>query len=123
MESLALMVVVIMLTSILGGPVAILLTYLPDRPRHIRIFRTISVVILSLIGILFGYQLALGSSIPAFPRLIGFSSVITSISALLFEFKVLKHKYKVEMVPTGKDVLGREITSGDEELPSEENPN
>jgi len=112
MESLALMVAVIMLTSILGGPVAILLTYLPDRPKFIRVFRTIVVLILSLIGILFGYQLALGSSIPAFPRMIGFISVISSIAALLFEFKILKHKFKYELVENSQDDKNNETGGG-----------
>lgn len=96
MESLALVAVIVLFTSFVGGPVAILLTFLPDKPKHIRAFRTIAVALLSLVGILFGYQLALSSGIPAFPRLIGFSSVITSVTALLFEFRVLKHKHKSE---------------------------
>ncbi|MFM1757530.1 MAG: hypothetical protein RL193_107 [Actinomycetota bacterium] len=111
MESLALVVAIVLFTSLLGGPVALLLTFLPDKPRSIRIFRTITVALLSLVGILFGYQLALGSDIPAFPRLIGAFSVVTSIAALLFETKVLKHKIKMEAVATGKDYLGRGLTS------------
>lgn len=102
MESLALVAVIVLFTSLVGGPVAILLTFLPDKPKHIRAFRTVAVVLLSLVGILFGYQMALGSGIPAFPRLIGLSSVITSVTALLFEFKVLKHKYKFQMTSSEK---------------------
>mgnify|MGYP000004521593 CR=1 FL=1 len=111
MESLALVVVIVLFTSFVGGPVAILLTFLPDKPTYIRAFRTIAVSLLSLVGILFGYQLALSADVPAFPRVIGFSSVLTSITAILFEFKILKHKYRAEMIPTGKDVLGREISN------------
>ena len=96
MESLALVAVIVLFTSFVGGPVAILLTFLPDKPTHLRVFRTIAVVLLSLVGILFGYQLALSADIPAFPKLIGFSSVITSVTALLYEFKVLKHKDRAE---------------------------
>jgi heme-degrading monooxygenase HmoA len=103
MESLALVAVIVLFTSFVGGPVAILLTFLPDRPTYIRAFRTVAVVLLSLVGILFGYQLALSSGVPAFPRLIGFSSVITSVTALLFEFKVLKHKYKVQFESFNSD--------------------
>ena len=114
MESLALVVAIVLFTSLLGGPVALLLTFLPDKPRSIRIFRTITVALLSLVGILFGYQLALGSDIPAFPRLIGAFSVVTSIAALLFETKVLKHKIKMEPVTTGKNYLGREIAGSDQ---------
>ena len=98
MESLALMVAIILFTSILGGPVAILLTYLPNKPKHLRIFRTIAVVVLSLIGIIFGIQLALSSGVPSVPRLIGFISVITSVAALLFEFKILKHKFQFGVI-------------------------
>ena len=76
----------------MGGPVAILLTFLPDKPKSVRVFRTIAVVLLALMGIFFGSQLALVSSIPPFPRLIGIFGLVTSIAALLYEFKVLKHK-------------------------------
>ena len=109
MESLALIVAIMLFTSLLGGPVAILLTYLPNKPTYLRVFRTIAIILLTLFGILFGFQLALSSGVPVFPRLVGFTSVITSVTALLFEFKVLKHKYQIEMVPTGKDIFGREI--------------
>ena len=111
MESLALVVVIVLFTSFVGGPVAILLTFLPDKPTYIRVFRTIVVLMLSLVGILFGYQLALSPDVPAFPRLIGYSSVLTSITALLFEFKVLKHKYIATFTSTGKDIFGRELKS------------
>ena len=97
MESLALVAVIVLFTSFVGGPVAILLTFLPDKPTYLRVFRTVAVVLLSLVGILFGYQLALSADIPAFPKLIGFSSVITSVTALLYEFKVLKHKNRAEL--------------------------
>ena len=115
MESLALLVVIVLFTSVVGGPVAILLTYLPNKPTYLRVSRTIAVIVLSLVGILFGVQLAFSSGVPAFPRLIGFTSVITSVTALLFEFKILKHKYQSEMVPTGKDIFGREIQNQDNE--------
>ena len=98
MESLALVAVIVLFSSFVGGPVAILLTFLPDKPTYLRAFRTVAVVLLSLVGILFGYQLALSANIPAFPKLIGFTSVITSVTALLFEFKVLKHKNQVRFI-------------------------
>ena len=92
MESLALFAAIILFTSLVGGPVAILLTFLPDKPKSVRVFRTIAVVLLALMGIFFGSQLALVRSIPPFPRLIGIFGLVTSIAALLYEFKVLKHK-------------------------------
>jgi len=92
LESLALFAAIILFTSLVGGPVAILLTFLPDQPKSIRVFRTIAVLLLALMGIFFGAQLALVSSIPPFPRLIGIFGLVTSIAALLYEFKVLKHK-------------------------------
>lgn len=94
MESLALLAVIILFSSLLGGPTALLLTYVPDKPKSIRILRTIVICALALVGILFGYQLALGSSIPTIPRLIGAVGVLTSITALLYEFKILKRKSK-----------------------------
>ena len=92
MESLAVLAVVVLFTSLIGGPTALLLTYLPNKPKSIRIARTSLVIVLSLVGILFGVQLVLGSSIPIFPRLIGAIGLFTSILALLYEFKVLKRK-------------------------------
>lgn len=92
MESLALLVTILLFTSLVGGPVAILLTFLPDKPKSVRVLRTVAVVLLSLMGLFFGSQLALVGGIPIFPRLIGFFGFITSIAALLYEFKVLKHK-------------------------------
>ena len=92
MESLALFAAIILFTSLVGGPVAILLTFLPNQPKSVRVFRTIAVLLLALMGIFFGSQLALVSSIPPFPRLIGIFGLVTSIAALLYEFKVLKHK-------------------------------
>jgi heme-degrading monooxygenase HmoA len=92
LESLALFAAIILFTSLVGGPVAILLTFLPNQPKSVRVFRTIAVLLLALMGIFFGSQLALVSSIPPFPRLIGIFGLVTSIAALLYEFKVLKHK-------------------------------
>ena len=92
MESLALLAIVVLFTALIGGPVAFLLTYLPDQPKRIRVSRTIAVVILSLIGLLFGFQLVMASSVPLVPRVIGIIGVVSSATALLYEFKVLKHK-------------------------------
>lgn len=92
MESLALLAVVVLFTSFIGGPTALLLTFVPDKPKSVRILRTVVVVILSLVGILFGFQLAIGSGIPAFPKMIGIIGFVTSIVALLYEFKILKRK-------------------------------
>lgn len=88
------LVVIILFTSVVGGPVAILLTFVPSQPKYIRVFRTTAVLVLTLVGFLFGFQLALSSGVPAFPRLIGLFSVITCATALLYEFKILKHKSK-----------------------------
>jgi heme-degrading monooxygenase HmoA len=92
MESLALLAIVVLFTALIGGPVAFLLTYLPDQPKRLRVSRTIAVVILSLIGLLFGFQLVIAGSVPLVPRIIGIIGVASSATALLYEFKVLKHK-------------------------------
>jgi len=92
MESLALLAIVVLFTALIGGPVAFLLTYLPDQPKRVRVSRTIAVVILSLIGLLFGFQLVMAGSVPLVPRIIGIIGVASSATALLYEFKVLKHK-------------------------------
>lgn len=104
MESLALLAVVVLFTSFIGGPTALLLTFVPDRPKSVRILRTVVVVILSLVGILFGFQLVIGTSIPAFPKMIGIIGFVTSILALLYEFKILKRK------PTSSNVSGEQKT-------------
>ncbi len=92
MESLALLAIVVLFTALIGGPVAFLLTYLPDQPKRLRVSRTIAVAILSLIGLLFGFQLVIAGSVPLVPRIIGIIGVASSATALLYEFKVLKHK-------------------------------
>ena len=92
MESLALLAIIVLFTSLIGGPVAFLLTYIPDQPRKIRVFRTIAVSVLSFVGLLFGFQLVAANSVPLVPKLIGIIGVTSSIIALLYEFKVLKHK-------------------------------
>ena len=92
MESLALLAIIVLFTALIGGPVAFLLTYLPDQPKRLRVSRTIAVVILSLIGLLFGFQLVMAGSVPLAPRIIGIIGVASSATALLYEFKVLKHK-------------------------------
>ena len=96
MESLAALVAVILFSSLIGGPTALLLTWLPDQPRRIRILRRIFVIVLSLLGIIFGAQLSIGSSIPLFARLIGFLGFGTSVAAFLFEFKIIKRKSELK---------------------------
>ena len=109
MESLALLAIIVLFTALIGGPVAFLLTYLPDQPKRLRVSRTIAVVILSLIGLLFGFQLVMASSVPLVPRIIGIIGVASSATALLYEFKVLKHKQLATFNPTGKDIFGRDL--------------
>ena len=99
MESLAALVAVILFSSLIGGPTALLLTWLPDQPRRIRILRRIFVIVLSLLGIIFGAQLSIGSSIPLLARLIGFIGFGTSVAAVLFEFKIIKRKSKLSDSP------------------------
>ena len=94
MESLAALVAVILFSSLIGGPTALLLTWLPDQPRAVRILRKLFVIVLSLLGIIFGAQLSIGSSIPLMARLIGFVGLTTSVAAVLFEFKIIKRKSK-----------------------------
>ncbi len=94
MESLALVVTVILFTSMVGGPTALVLTYVPSKPRWVRIMRTLLVLVLSSVSLLFGIQLVIGDAIPLFPRLIGLSAVITSVLALFYEFNILKRKPK-----------------------------
>ena len=101
MQSLAVLAVVVLFTSLIGGPTALLLTYIPNKPRSVRILRTIFVIVLSLLGIIFGAQLSIGSSIPLFARLIGFFGFGTSVAAVLIEFKIIKRKKNQQS--TGED--------------------
>lgn len=107
MESLALVVTVILFTALVGGPTALLLTYVPDKPRGVRILRTFFILILATVSILFGVQLVLGSAVPTFPRIIGFSAVVTSVLAVLFEFKILKHKHLKTKLELGASNTGK----------------
>ena len=43
------------------------------------------------------------------PRIIGIIGVASSATALLYEFKVLKHKQQAIFYPTGKDIFGRDL--------------
>lgn len=113
MESLAVLAVVVLFTSLIGGPTALLLTYLPNKPKSIRFARTSLVIVLSLVGILFGVQLVLGSSIPLFPRLIGAIGLFTSILALLYEFKVLKRRVETTQSESHSTSLENLIESTD----------
>ena len=97
MESLAALVAVILFSSLIGGPTALLLTWLPNQPKRIRIFRRLFVIVLSLLGIIFGGQLSIGSSIPLIARLIGLIGFGTSVAALLFEFRIIKRKPKTSI--------------------------
>jgi heme-degrading monooxygenase HmoA len=120
-ESLALIAVVVILSSLIGGPVAFLLTFIPDQPKKVRIFRTIAVSILSLIGLLFGFQLVVASSVPLAPKLFGFIGVTSSITALLYEFKVLKHKKSnLASTPQDTDLVITELKSDNSNLSSKE---
>ena len=92
MESLALVVVIVLFTALIGGPTALLLTYMHDVPKPVRIMKTVMVCLLALLGILFGFQLTVGSSIPLVPKLVGIIGLITAVAALLYEFKILKRK-------------------------------
>ena len=92
MESLALVVVIILFSSLIGGPTALLLTYVNGVSKPIRIIKTLMVCVLSLLGILFGFQLAIGTSIPLIPKLIGVFGLVTAVTALLYEFKIMKRK-------------------------------
>ena len=92
MESLALVAVIVLFTALIGGPTALLLTYVPDKPRGIKLLRRLVVLALSLVGLLFGAQLVVSSGVPFAPRIIGIIGVSTSIAALLYEFKILKRK-------------------------------
>ena len=85
---------VILFTSMVGGPTALVLTYVPSKPRWVRIMRTLLVLVLSSVSLLFGIQLVIGDALPLFPRLIGLSAVITSVLALFYEFNILKRKNK-----------------------------
>jgi len=107
MESLALVAVIVLFTALIGGPTALLLTFVPDQPRSIKILRRIVVIALSLVGLLFGIQLVASSGVPFAPRIIGIIGVTTSIAALLYEFKILKRR---NIQPEG-DVS--EISRGD----------
>lgn len=92
MESLALGVAIILFIALVGGPVSLLLTYVPDTPRYIKILRRIAVSGLSIIGLVISANLAFNFELLTFPRLIGALGLITSVAALLYEFRILKRK-------------------------------
>ncbi|MCX6430063.1 MAG: hypothetical protein NTX12_03680 [Actinobacteria bacterium] len=85
MESLAALVAFLFITALLSGPIALALTYKVIRTQKGRLVRRSFITMFALWGTLNGVQFAL-SNIPAFARLIGLMSIITSGFAFKREF-------------------------------------
>ena len=87
MESLALLVMILLLSAILSGPIAYGLTYVRVHSRKWFFARRIGVVLLALWGALTALQFAISNLAP-FPRIMGVAGVAISLLALKREFKV-----------------------------------
>lgn len=85
MESLALLVAFLLLSTLLSGPIALGLTYLRVRSKNGERMRKIAVALFSLWGSMSGVQFAL-SAFPLFVRLFGGVGVAVSLFAVKKEF-------------------------------------
>ncbi len=85
MESLARLVVAIMVASFISGPIAILLSRVRTNNLFLKIFRRVVQFLFVLIGFWVGTQLLL-APIPLGVRLVGLFSIVTNYIALRREY-------------------------------------
>ncbi len=85
MESLALLVVAIVVACLISGPIAILLSIVRTNNLFLKIFRRVVQFLFVLIGFWVGTQLLL-APIPLGVRLVGLFSIITNYIALRREY-------------------------------------
>lgn len=85
MESLALIVAILFASALLGGPIALALTFLRLKRKRNRLIKRFGVTLFATWGGLTALQFAI-ANVPIFPRLIGVAGLVFSILALKREF-------------------------------------
>ena len=85
MESLALVVALLFISALLGGPIALALTYLPLETKKSRLFRRAIVTLFAGWGALTALQFAI-ANVTVFVRIMGAAGVAVSAFALKREY-------------------------------------
>jgi hypothetical protein len=85
MESLAVLVVIIFMIALLGGPIATVLTYIPAKTLLGKIARRIPILILTFLSLVVCTQLIF-SPIPLMGKSIGIFGLVTDYFAIRREF-------------------------------------
>mgnify|MGYP000129548205 CR=1 FL=1 len=85
MESLAIIVAIIFMIAILGGPIAFVLTYIPGETLLAKVFRRIPILIIIFLSILVCTQLIF-SPIPLMGKTVGIFGLVTDYFAIRREF-------------------------------------
>jgi hypothetical protein len=91
MKSLAVLVAILFLTAIFGGPIALGLSYFNVTSRRGRLIRRIAIFTLSLWTILTGLQFLI-ANVPVFVRFIGIAGMTFAGVAIFRETRKNNHK-------------------------------
>jgi len=91
MKSLAVLVAILFLTSIFGGPIALGLSYFHVTSRRGRLIRRIAIFTLSLWTILTGLQFLI-ANVPVFVRFIGIAGMTFAGVAIFRETRKNNHQ-------------------------------
>lgn len=85
MESLAILVAIIFIIALLGGPIATALTYIPGKTLPAKIFRRILILIITFLSTIVCTQLIF-SDIPIVGKAVGIFGLVTNYFAIRREF-------------------------------------
>lgn len=85
MESLAALVVIILMIALLGGPISYVLTYIPGETLLAKVFRRIPILILTFMSIVICSQL-LVAAVPLMGKAVSLFGLATVYFALRREF-------------------------------------
>ena len=85
MESLAIIVAIIFMIALLGGPTAYVLTYIPGETLLAKIFRRIPILIITFLSIIVCTQLIF-AAIPIIGKTVGIFGLVTDYFAIRREF-------------------------------------
>ncbi|MDP1721472.1 MAG: hypothetical protein Q8L08_10845 [Candidatus Nanopelagicaceae bacterium] len=85
MESLAVLVMILLLSAVLCGPIAYALTRVQVHSKKSALAKRMAVTLLALWGALAGFQFAI-SNLGFFPRVMGVVGVTISVLAVKREF-------------------------------------
>ena len=85
MESLAIIVAIIFMIALLGGPISYVLTYIPGETLLAKIFRRIPILIITFMSMIVCTQLIF-AAIPIMGKTVGIFGLVTDYFAIRREF-------------------------------------